>query len=198
MSAEGKAALRRVWRARLAAVPPGAFEPAARAALRRLEDWPEFRAARAVAVYLSRPSEADTAPLLRRALGAGLRIAAPRWDARHRVYRFAWLDEDAPVHAGPLGILEPGPRAEAVQPGELDLMIVPGLAFDGFGGRLGRGGGYYDRLLAGHSGFRVGWAVDAQWSETPLPREPHDERMDGVVTEARAWRAGTARPRGAS
>jgi 5-formyltetrahydrofolate cyclo-ligase len=197
MSAADKAARRTEWRARLAAVLPDALEPAARAALRRLAAWPEFQAARTLAVYLSQPGEADTAPVLRRARGAGVRLAAPRWDARGRVYHFAWLDEDAPVRPGPLGILEPGPRAPAVRPGELDLILVPGLAFDGFGGRLGRGGGYYDRLLAEHPGFRVGWAVDAQWSEPPLPCEPHDARMDGVVTDARDWRVRGGRPGGA-
>jgi len=67
---------------------------------------------------------------------------------------------------------------------ELDLIIVPGVAFDRAGGRVGRGGGFYDRLLPQYSALRAGICFDFQYLEA-VPAEEHDIRMDWVVTDTR-------------
>jgi 5-formyltetrahydrofolate cyclo-ligase len=98
------------------------------------------------------------------------------------------LAEAAPgeLVPGPVRALEPPPGALAVNPGEVDLVVVPAVAFDAQGHRLGRGGGYYDATLAvlPPRCFRAGLAFDLQIVPS-LPLEPHDARVDAVVTESR-------------
>lgn len=85
---------------------------------------------------------------------------------------------------GGLGILEPHPDfSREIQ--EFAVCIVPGLAFDTNGHRLGSGKGYYDRFLATYEGLKVGLAYESQISESPLPSEKHDTPVDYVVTEKR-------------
>jgi 5-formyltetrahydrofolate cyclo-ligase len=90
--------------------------------------------------------------------------------------------------------LEPPASAPIVPPREVDLVCVPGVAFDTRGGRLGRGRGHYDATLAllPRSAFRVGLAFESQIVPA-VPAEPHDERLDAVVTEARVLSVRDAR-----
>jgi 5-formyltetrahydrofolate cyclo-ligase len=79
-----------------------------------------------------------------------------------------------------------------------DAVLVPGLGFDVNGGRLGRGGGFYDRLLAAGTACRVGVAFECQVVEA-LPLEPHDRRMEFIITEQRVLAPGrTCRQEGAA
>ena len=86
---------------------------------------------------------------------------------------------------GAFGIEEPGPQAELCDPGELDLIVVPGVAFTAAGQRMGRGRGYYDRYLSqpGVRAVKVGVCF-AHQLVVSLPVEPHDVTMDRVVTDA--------------
>ena len=87
------------------------------------------------------------------------------------------------LRPGALGVLEPSPEQRiALTPESFDLVIVPGVAFDRFGGRLGYGKGYYDRFLDQTSAFRLALAFDFQLLET-VPTEMHDVPMDGILTE---------------
>ena len=86
---------------------------------------------------------------------------------------------------GTYGIREPVPEARAVEAPGPDLILVPGLAFDLRGGRLGKGKGFYDRYLAGVRGFRAGLAYDVQITDKNLPLDAHDQTMDAVVTDQR-------------
>ena len=86
---------------------------------------------------------------------------------------------------GPFGVKEPDPETwEEVWPGEIDLAFIPGLAFDREGVRLGRGAGFYDRLM-GHPDFRgVKIGLCWEWQLIPsVPREPHDILMDLIISE---------------
>ena len=108
----------------------------------------------------------------------GKRIALPRMDGGKISMR--WAGCRAVLAPGRFGILEPpaeAPRAGA----SFDLILVPGTAFDREGGRLGRGRGHYDRFLASASGFVTGVCFDDQLV-AEVPCEPHDARMDAVVT----------------
>jgi 5-formyltetrahydrofolate cyclo-ligase len=81
------------------------------------------------------------------------------------------------------GMLEPAADLPVVNPAEIDIVLVPGVAFDRHGGRLGFGGGYYDRFLPTTSALRIGIAFDQCLAEQ-LPCGEHDQRMDWVATQS--------------
>jgi len=136
-------------------------------------------------VFLPDHREPDIEPAIAAWLAAGRLVAAPRveWEARtFRAVRLASLDE---VEVRRFGVREPG-DGEAVSRGELGLALVPGMAFDSRGGRLGRGGGFYDRFLADlpPTVRRLGVCFAAQVVER-IPLEPHDARVNAIATEDR-------------
>ena len=110
----------------------------------------------------------------------------PWFDAANQRYAASGLrDFDADLATGRFGILEPKP--EAIRPAaadQIDVALAPGLAFDETGNRLGRGMGYFDRLLQETSGARIALAFDFQLLGE-VPTEAHDTRMDFIVTETR-------------
>ena len=92
--------------------------------------------------------------------------------------------DDSDLHDGPFGMAQPGPEADSLVP---DILFVPLLGFTDRGERLGQGGGYYDRWLAKHRPrLAIGLAWDAQLVEA-LPTDPHDIRLDAVVTPTRLY-----------
>ena len=143
-----------------------------------VERLPEFRAARTVAVFAALPDEPATDEVLAR-WASTRRVVLPRVEGD--AMRFYACRPDALVF-GAFGILEP--QGERPCPaGEIDLVVCPGVAFTADGRRLGRGRGYYDRYLGDPAfrGFRVGVCY-AQQLVDDLPVEPHDVRMDRVIT----------------
>ena len=143
-----------------------------------VERLPEFRAARTVAVFAALPDEPATDEVLAR-WASTRRVVLPRVEGD--AMRFYACRPDALVF-GAFGILEP--QGERPCPaGEVDLVVCPGVAFTADGRRLGRGRGYYDRYLGDPAfrGFRVGVCYAHQLVDD-LPVEPHDVRMDRVIT----------------
>ena len=172
-----KAALRAVFRARRAAATAGEREAAEAAAIVWLKEFlTTHEEVGVVATYFSVGDEFPTGRIIDecRALGRG--VALPRWDRASSRYRWALCEKDAPMRLGPMRIPEPDADAPAVDAAEIGLYLVPGLAFDGEGGRLGYGGGHFDRLLAeAREGAVIrGLCLPCQRSATPLPREKHD------------------------
>lgn len=153
---------------------------------------PEWTAARAVAAYVAQLREVQTADLIESAYAAGKRVCVPAWRADQQGYAFAWLARDAGLKPGRMGILEPT-RPDWVNPSDLDLVLVPVVAFDAHGRRLGHGGGHFDRLLSRCPAVKVGLAFEAQ-RLAAVPVEAHDVGLDLVVTETGAHgpRAGRA------
>lgn len=177
----------------------GAADKAARSAriVAALRERPEFRRARTVFSYLALPSEPDLAALVEdhpekrwafsRVAGGGENGDNGAYDGSGRLV-FHQVDNFRHVRPGNFGIPEPDPgHCPALDPGEADLVLVPGIAFDpATGARLGRGKGHYDRFLA-------------PWREQPnrppvlgiafavqlraLQPEKHDVPMDGVVSD---------------
>ncbi len=150
---------------------------------------PEVREARTVMGFWSFGSEVETAPLIRRLHEAGARVALPRI-REGDVVAVAYAPGD-PVTPTPFGAMEPsGP--EIVEPADLDAVLVPGVAFDRRGARVGYGGGFYDRFLAGTRpgvpAIGIGFAlqvVDA------VPQGRMDRRVDAIVTEDEVIRCRT-------
>ena len=143
-----------------------------------VERLPEFRAARTIAVFAALPDEPATDEVLAR-WASTRRVVLPRVEGD--AMRFYACRPDALVF-GAFGILEP--QGERPCPaGEIDLVVCPGVAFTADGRRLGRGRGYYDRYLGDPAfrGFRVGVCYAHQLVDD-LPVEPHDVRMDRVIT----------------
>ncbi len=176
-----KAEVRAEMRRRRAAWTAPESAAAGAAIAVRAADLPSFRRARAVALFLSAPGEPDTAPLIELARRMGRKIAVPAWAPERRRYVFAWLEAGEAVRRGPMGIREPVLR-RAARPGEIDLILAPGVAFDRTGGRLGHGGGHYDRLIADYRAPAIGLAFEAQVTEA-VPMATGDAPMEAVVTE---------------
>lgn len=172
---EAKRALREALRARRAAAVGG--EPELDALLAEDAAW---RVARCVAGFVAIRGELPVMGALRSALARGVTVALPRVTRAGLVFH-RWAGE--PLVRSGFGIPEPAPDLPVVPPAALDALLVPGVAFDRAGGRLGQGGGYYDRVLAGPHGHAIGvaWAfqvVDA------VPADPWDIPVDAVLTEA--------------
>lgn len=146
---------------------------------RQVEEGEPFRRALVVAAYCALRDEPATAEVLRRWSAMGKRVAVPRVEGD--VMRFFWFDP-ATQALGSFGIEEPTAKAVLCDPREIELMIVPGVAFTATGDRMGRGRGYYDKYLSQSDfrGFAIGVGYGHQLLET-LPVEAHDVRLDAVI-----------------
>jgi 5-formyltetrahydrofolate cyclo-ligase len=143
---------------------------------------PEMEAARTVMLFYSFGSEVGTSGMAARVLGAGKRLLLPFLD-EEAVMEAAEVRPDTPLTLTSYGPREPAHRV-AVSPGEVDVVITPGLGFDRRGHRLGYGGGHYDRYLERMSerALRVGVAFSVQIVRH-VPAGPRDQPVDVVVTD---------------
>jgi 5-formyltetrahydrofolate cyclo-ligase len=144
-----------------------------------------WQAAKSVLFYAPLPGELDIWPLVAEAWRTGRTIGLPRFVRGTGGYEACVVrDLDTGIRLGHFGIREPAEGDAASMLKRLDLVLVPGVAFDLLGRRLGRGKGYYDRLLAKLDGTKCGVAFDQQIvHEVPVARQ--DQRMDCVLTPAR-------------
>ncbi|MFH1591377.1 MAG: 5-formyltetrahydrofolate cyclo-ligase [archaeon] len=150
--------------------------------IEKLSGLAEYQSANTVLYYVSKRGEVFTHDLIHKAFGKK-RVVVPK-GIEHPfglgLNEISSFDQLAP---GRFGILEPlGPCR--VSPEEIDLVVVPGIAFDECLHRLGHGHGYYDRLLAQIRGKKIGLAFDFQVLER-LPAEEHDVRLDMIITDKR-------------
>jgi 5,10-methenyltetrahydrofolate synthetase len=149
----------------------------------RVAQLPAYRDAPTVLAYVSFGAELDTHALLRQVLADGKALALPRVvksEQRLSLHRIASLDT---LQAGPWGILEPPADASVFTLAQAAFILVPGVAFDLAGFRLGYGAGYYDRLLAlaNPDAARVSLAFQCQMVDA-VPNAPHDQRVDAIIT----------------
>ena len=181
-----KAALRKQIRGVLQTISPSG-RAALSAQLRdRLREQAIWKNAGSILFFAPLPDEPDFWPLLDEALAAGKTAALPRFDPDGQGYGAGRLQD--PKHdlvAGQFGIREPLARCAEIPLGRLDLVLVPGVAFDARGRRLGRGKGFYDRLLTEVRGVKCGTLFDEQLL-SEIPAGPADIRMDFIVTPVRA------------
>jgi 5-formyltetrahydrofolate cyclo-ligase len=153
-----------------------------------LLELPELLTARTALGYAALPNELDPAPAIWRLRKRGVRIAYPRIEAPG-VLGLHYVDHEVELVPGPFGLAQPSEHAPHVPYSIIDAVILPGVAFDEQGTRLGYGGGYYDRLLpmCRPDCLRIGVAFDGQVL-AHIPAEEHDECVDIVVTPMRVIR----------
>jgi 5-formyltetrahydrofolate cyclo-ligase len=149
---------------------------------------PETAAVRGVLAYAALPEEIDPAPLVRALRDRGARIAFPRV-CGPGMLGLHWVDADEAMTPGHAGIREPAPDSPWASPDDLDLVIVPGVAFDAACGRLGLGGGFYDAFLPTLSATTrtVALGFDEQVVDS-VPCDEDDARVDVVVTPSQVHR----------
>jgi 5-formyltetrahydrofolate cyclo-ligase len=153
---------------------------------------PTWIKARHILVYAPLKDEPDLSGLWLEALAEGKRLSFPAFDLVAKAYFMAEVRElTKDLQPGHWGVLEPGTGCRRVDANELDLLLVPGLGFSLDGHRLGRGKGYYDRLLAGVQGCKCGVAFEWQ-IVAGIPMDPHDVYMNCVVTPVRWHPVSTA------
>lgn len=159
----------------------------------------EYAAAGTALFYVDFGDEVRTRPLVQAAMEEGKDVAVPYCEGDTlKLFRLKSFDELAP---DTWNILEPKIELRAradrrVRVGELDLVMVPGVAFDRSGGRLGHGKGYYDKLLAGAQPETRLVAVAFECQLFPqIPMLPHDVSMDKVITEVAVYQAGARQAR---
>jgi 5-formyltetrahydrofolate cyclo-ligase len=174
---------------------------------KRLFALKEYKRANSLLAYVSFRSEVDTTGFLQDVINSGKKLVLPVVDSRNKVLMLYEVKETTELEDGYMGILEPGVRENReVSLSDVDLVIIPGAGFDLKGNRLGYGGGYYDKLLAGirdqESGvskkeltpkpqrpgpFLIALAFEEQL-EDKIPSEPHDIKMDIIITDNRLIR----------
>jgi 5-formyltetrahydrofolate cyclo-ligase len=145
----------------------------------------QMPSARTILFFAPLPDELDVWPVLELSLALGTNCALPFFNSAAQTYsarRVQNLTTD--ISTGKFGVREPVSSCVEIPPEKFDLVLVPGVAFDLRGNRLGRGKGFYDRLLAGTSGVKCGVGYDFQLLEK-IPVEPHDAKVDFILTPAR-------------
>jgi 5-formyltetrahydrofolate cyclo-ligase len=169
-------------------------EPVSRAICAKFMALPSYATAKTVMWYVDAGSEVRTRHTLPEALGHGKRVVVPWCVVETNTLELFLLEDMGELVEGAYKILEPKPELrdlpnKVVRPEELDLVMVPGTAFDLHGGRMGQGKGYYDRLLstARRDAPLVGMAFDCQIFDE-IPVAAHDVFMDQILTETREIR----------
>jgi len=186
-----KDAARARARAALRDLPAQARAAAEARIARRVWTVPEVAEARTLLLYASLPEEAATDAIAEEARRRGILLVYPRC-LEDRSMTLHAVDSADALRPGRFGIREPDADACPVRRiDEVDAALIPGLAWDRAGHRLGRGAGYYDRLLADPAwrGFRCGLFFAEQ--EAPaIPHDPWDVRLDAIVTDRETVRPG--------
>ncbi len=197
-----KAAVRREARDALKILTSAERAEAAEKILANLQASALFQEAKVVASFAGTLEVVDTENLNRHILASGKTLLLPQLvptaDGNSRMVMVPVRNYDRDLREGAFGILEPmepsvradlnsaltsAPTPAPAEIPEPDLILIPGMAFDERGGRIGRGRGFYDRYLDGKIAFKLGVAFEAQVLRKKLALEPHDQFLDGLVTE---------------
>ncbi|MFM8457673.1 MAG: 5-formyltetrahydrofolate cyclo-ligase [Chthoniobacterales bacterium] len=175
-----KTELRRLIRAQLVRMSPAAVGAASESIRQSIPSLPRWQDARVVAAYAALPGEPDLRPLD----WAGEKtVLLPRVDGDDLVFHA--VSDATHLRSGAFGVKEPDPaKCPAFDPRDAEIIFIPGMAFTNEGLRLGRGRGFYDRLLAAlpEDILRVGVCF-AEQIVAGIPSEPHDEEVDVVLSQ---------------
>jgi 5-formyltetrahydrofolate cyclo-ligase len=183
---KAKSELRRQIRARLEMISPAVRAVESIELCERLKA--QMPSARTVLFFAPLPDELDVWPVLELSLALGTNCALPFFDADKKTYGARQLQNlGTEIVTGKFGVREPAAICAEIPPGRFDLILVPGMAFDASGNRLGRGRGFYDRLLEKASGIKCGVCHDFQLLEK-IPAGPRDAKLDYILTPTRCVR----------
>ncbi len=188
MKTEQKQKLRSLYLKKRNELEPSVRREASARITERLLEFKRFQTAKTVFVYAAYKSEVETKELIKEALRLGKCVAVPKVNgAEMDFYEITSYDE---LYPGYQGILEPQPGGqEPLLPSDSDVLLLPGAVFDHKGGRIGYGGGYYDRYLCrireqtGAQPGLIGLAFESQIYPGKLPLEETDEKIDCIITE---------------
>jgi len=186
-----KKALRREMLGVLSAIPADGRRAADGQIRRLVKEMPQYKQAGRLFIFIGAGWEVDTRPLVEEALAAGKQVTVPRCLPASPADKAAGglmeaclirsLSDLRPVP--PMGLWEPAAGTPVLSPSEIDFAVIPCIACDREGYRLGRGGGYYDRFLRGNRFVKAAVCRQALLRDA-LPSEAFDERVDFVITEA--------------
>ncbi|HEU5396494.1 MAG TPA: 5-formyltetrahydrofolate cyclo-ligase, partial [Verrucomicrobiae bacterium] len=179
---EAKDTLRSNIRRALATLSPDRRRRASAELCVRLKNERMFKSAGSLLFFAPLADELNLWPLFEETLAAGKVAALPCYDADRGLYISRRVENlHVEIVSGRFGIREPSSGCVEIPLDELEVILVPGVAFDPTGNRLGRGKGYYDRLLQNFAGKKIGVAFDEQLVEK-VPHEKLDVRMDLILT----------------
>lgn len=182
-----KQMLREKVRAVLKGVDTASRTEAGAALVQAVSNHPLWQNAGAVMLFAPLPDEPPVGELLPLCLAAGKTLCLPRHRAGTDSYEAAVVKRlERDLVTARFGILEPSPDCPALPLKQLDLVFVPGVAFASDGARLGRGRGFYDRILSEVTGERVGLAFTQQVVDG-IPMEAHDAPLTALVTPKSGW-----------
>ncbi len=182
---DAKALLREQIRAQVRSISPTARNSGSLELCARLRTQRVWQASKAVLLFAPLPDEPDVWPLLNEALAANKIVALPSFVSTTNAYIARRVTNPArDLIVGQFGIREVAALSPEMALNQLDLVLVPGLAFDPHGRRLGRGKGFYDRLLAGVRGTKCGVAFDEQLVDA-VPVGPFDIPLNCILTPTR-------------
>ena len=180
-NAAKKDTLRRIYRAKRREISPDARRAQDIELCRIISELPEFNAAETVLLYAPLGAEIDVLFLADSAKKLGKRIAFPICDTEKKTMTFHYVENISDLEVGAYGIREPKADTE-IYGGEPAVCILPGLAFDVYGNRLGYGGGYYDKYLTEAPVFSIAPVRDGFLSDEALPIDGHDRKCDMIIT----------------
>lgn len=182
IDAQGKAALRR----QMNDMQPVDWQPL----LHAFQMLPEVETAQTILLFYGVGREPDTTELIEAFWAQGKTVLLPRCLPKREMEARKIVPGAKLVYSA-YGIPEPDEECHVVERDRINLILVPNLCCDKQGYRLGHGGGYYDRYLAGYSGMTVSLCPDA-WMQERLPRDEFDLPVRLVLTETREWRGAEA------
>ena len=147
-----------------------------------LQDWPAFQKSKLTLAYCSFNGEPDLAPLLAQQRSWGL----PRCEGKSLLWHRWFPTSQWPLRTGTYGIVEPDPNSPQVEPHKVDLILVPCVACDVNGYRLGYGGGFYDRMLSDRTwADKLTIGIVFEYARLPqIPRDDWDVPLGGICTES--------------
>jgi 5-formyltetrahydrofolate cyclo-ligase len=187
MAVDEKSRLRKEISAKIKATAPEKRKMDSEKLCANLRQQSFFQTAASILFFAPLPEEPDLWPLLNEVLATKKLVALPCFDSENEAYVPRRVDDiHVEIVSGKFGIREPAPTCIAIPLRDLDLVLVPGVAFDTRGHRLGRGKGFYDRLLQNFTGKKIGIAFDEQIVEA-VPKEENDVQVDLIVTPTSVW-----------
>ncbi|HEX2676554.1 MAG TPA: 5-formyltetrahydrofolate cyclo-ligase [Polyangiales bacterium] len=187
LRARAKQEIRRQLRATRRVLPESACAERSARACASLQALPELASVRTVIAYVAMRKEIDPRALCDALRACGVTVGLPRIEDEG-LELHVHAGEDALIE-NEMGVREPAPDAPRIELAAVDVIVVPALALDPRGYRIGYGGGYYDRLLpALPHAFKIGFAYDFQLV-AEAPNDAHDVPVDCIVTDARVLRA---------